>query len=176
MPELFHTLCLCDLVFVWSKQFLFVLTSDEVPLRQFYTSQFPSRSIFFCVFQFYSLIPLLVEFPFVLLPPPPLVCWSDGMRCCRSERPELCLFCCYQPLCVVSHRVDLGFFFFHKLSNFTPIAPALDTSLLQSPSFPPLSIGRGRQSNAPEMFTEAQVGCRLCGWLLFGPPEDRIFL
>ena len=32
---------------------------------------------------------------------------SDGMRYCRSDWPGLCLFCCYQPLCVV-----LGFFCF----------------------------------------------------------------
>ena len=35
------------------------------------------------------------------------------MRCYRSDSPELCLFCCSQPSCVVSQkRVDSGFFFF----------------------------------------------------------------
>mgnify|MGYP003571731538 CR=1 FL=1 len=30
--------------------------------------------------------------------------WSDGMRCCRSDCPGLCLFCCYQPSCVASQQ------------------------------------------------------------------------
>ena len=38
--------------------------------------------------------------------------WSDGMRRCRSDWPGLCLFCCYQPLWVVSQQSWFGFFFF----------------------------------------------------------------
>ena len=34
--------------------------------------------------------------------------------CCRSDWPRLCLFCCYQPLCVVSQQSWLGGFLFHK--------------------------------------------------------------
>ena len=47
------------------------------------------------------------ETKYVLTPPPPY-----GMRCCRSDKPGLCLFCCYQPLCVVmsASNVDLTFF------------------------------------------------------------------
>ena len=30
--------------------------------------------------------------------------WSDGMRCCRSDRPGLCLFCYYQLSCVVNQQ------------------------------------------------------------------------
>ena len=41
------------------------------------------------------------------------------MRCCRSDWPGLCLFCCYQPLCVVSQQSRFGLFLFHKVSNFT---------------------------------------------------------
>ena len=37
--------------------------------------------------------------------------WSDGMRCCRSDWPGLFLFCCYQPLCVVSSQSWFGFCF-----------------------------------------------------------------
>ena len=39
---------------------------------------------------------------------------NDGMRCCRSDWPGLCLFCCYQPSCVV--------FVFFCFINF-PILP-----------------------------------------------------
>ena len=39
--------------------------------------------------------------------PPP---W-DGMRCCRSDWFGLCLFCCYQPLWVVSQQSWFGLFF-----------------------------------------------------------------
>ena len=30
--------------------------------------------------------------------------WSDGMRCCKSDWPGLCLFCCYQTSCVFSQQ------------------------------------------------------------------------
>ena len=47
------------------------------------------------------------------------------MRCCRSDWPGLCLFCCYQPLCVVSQQRWFGLFFcfinFPIISTFTPI-------------------------------------------------------
>ena len=33
-----------------------------------------------------------------------VVYWSDGMRFCRSDWPGLCLFYCYQPLCVASQH------------------------------------------------------------------------
>ena len=45
---------------------------------------------------------------------------NDGMRCCRSDQPWLCLFCCYQRLCVVSQQSWFWTFLFHKFSNFTP--------------------------------------------------------
>ena len=32
--------------------------------------------------------------------------------CCRSDWPGLCLFCCYQPLCVVSQQSWFGVFCF----------------------------------------------------------------
>ena len=37
--------------------------------------------------------------------------WSDGMRCCRSDWPGLCLFCCYQPSCVNSQQSWFVLFF-----------------------------------------------------------------
>ena len=43
------------------------------------------------------------------------------MRCCRSDWPGLCLFCCYQPSCVVSQQSWFWAFLFHKYSNFTPL-------------------------------------------------------
>ena len=48
--------------------------------------------------------PFFIEISFV-------VHWSDGMRCCRSDWPGLCLFCCYQPLCVIIQQSWFGFFF-----------------------------------------------------------------
>ena len=42
---------------------------------------------------------------------PPRRRWNNGMRCYRSDRPGLCLFCCYQPSCVVSQRSWFGFIF-----------------------------------------------------------------
>ena len=47
---------------------------------------------------------------------------SNRMRCCRSDWPGLCLFCCYQPLCVVSQEL-IWAFLLHQLSNFTPPPP-----------------------------------------------------
>ena len=49
--------------------------------------------------------------------------WSNGMRCRRSDWPGLFLFCCYQPLCVVSQQSRFGLFLFHKFSNFTSPPP-----------------------------------------------------
>ena len=46
-----------------------------------------SKVSWFCLFFFYS--------PFT----------SDGMRCCRSYWPGRCLFCCYQPSCIVSQFI-----------------------------------------------------------------------
>ena len=59
----------------------------------------------------------------------PSLRWSDGMRCCRSDWPGLCLFNCYQPLCIISQQSWFGvfFFFFHKLFNFTPPPPPDDS-------------------------------------------------
>ena len=48
---------------------------------------------------------------------------SDGMRCCRSDWPVLCLFCCYQPSSVVSQQSWFWAFLFHKFSYFTPPPP-----------------------------------------------------
>ena len=48
---------------------------------------------------------------------------SHGMRCCRSDWPGLCLFCCYQSSCVVSQQSWFLAFLFHKFSNFTPPPP-----------------------------------------------------
>ena len=63
-----------------------------------------------------------------LSPPPP----SDGMRCCRSDWPGLCFFCCYQPLCVVSQQSWFwGVFFF--FINFPILLPG---SSRNSISFP----------------------------------------
>ena len=53
---------------------------------------------------------------FTILPP---VRWGDGMRCFRGDWPWLCLFCCYQPSCVVSQQRRFGLFCF---INF-PILP-----------------------------------------------------
>ena len=36
----------------------------------------------------------------------------DGMRCCKSDWPGLCLFCCFQPSCA------WAFFLFHKCPSF----------------------------------------------------------
>ena len=50
--------------------------------------------------------------------------WSDGMRCCRSYWPELCLFCCYQPLFVVSQQSWFGFFCVSYIFQFySPLPP-----------------------------------------------------
>ena len=81
----------------------------------------------------FSIFVTTLEISFVFLPT--FVCfikkiyyhvhWSDGMRCCRSDWPGLCLFCCYQPLCVVSQQRWFGLFFcfinFPIISTFTPI-------------------------------------------------------
>ena len=48
------------------------------------------------------------------------VCWSDVMRCCRSDWPGLCLFCCSQPSCAVANRADFGLFFISKISDSPP--------------------------------------------------------
>ena len=47
---------------------------------------------------------------------------SSRMRWCRSDWTGICLFCCYQPLCVVSNRVDFGLFC-KTNSNLTPAPP-----------------------------------------------------
>ena len=52
--------------------------------------------------------------PFLFLP------YSDGMRCCGSDWPGLCLFCCYQPLCVGSQQSWFGFCFI----NFPILLPS----------------------------------------------------
>ena len=49
---------------------------------------------------------------------------SDGIQCCRSNWPGLCLLCSYQPLCVFSQKSWFGLFFFHKFSNFTSPPPS----------------------------------------------------
>ena len=49
-----------------------------------------------------------------LWPPPP----PDRMRCFKSDWPGLCLFCCYQPSCVVSHQS--WFWAFINFFRFTP--------------------------------------------------------
>ena len=51
------------------------------------------------------------------LPPPNPRTHTQWMWCCRSGWPGLCLFCCYQPSCAASHRVDFGLFFLFKFSN-----------------------------------------------------------
>ena len=54
-------------------------------------------------------------------PPPPMLEW--WVRCCKSDWPGLCMFCCYQPFCIVSQQSLFGLFLFHKFSNFTPPPP-----------------------------------------------------
>ena len=39
------------------------------------------------------------------------------MRCCRSDWPGLCLFCCCQPIELIW---GFGLCLFHKFSNYTP--------------------------------------------------------
>ena len=39
----------------------------------------------------------------------PIVRWSDGMQCCRSDWPGLCLFVVVNPCVLSANRVDLGF-------------------------------------------------------------------
>ena len=41
-------------------------------------------------------------------------------RCCRSDWPELCLFCCSQPSCVLTELIWASFFFclFHKFPAY----------------------------------------------------------
>ena len=52
-----------------------------------------------------------------------IYCWSDGMRCCRSDWPGLCLFC-YHPLCIVSQQSWFwAFFLFHKFYFVLPPPP-----------------------------------------------------
>ena len=52
---------------------------------------------------------------------------THTMRCCRSDWPGLCLFSCYQPLCVVSQQCWFGLFCF---INF----PILHFTLPRRPS------------------------------------------
>ena len=47
--------------------------------------------------------------------------WSEGIRCCRSDWPGLCLFCC--PSCDVSHQSWFGLFLCHKCPLFYPPPP-----------------------------------------------------
>ena len=51
-----------------------------------------------------------------MITPPPLG-WDVVLQ---SDRPGLCLFCCYQPCVLSANRVDFGFFLFHKFFNVTP--------------------------------------------------------
>ena len=66
--------------------------------------------------------------------PHPFLRWSDGMRCCRIDWPGLCLFCCYQTLCVsqmLANKLDCGLLCFinflilplspGEFSNFTRV-------------------------------------------------------
>ena len=53
---------------------------------------------------------------------------SDGMRCCRSDWPELCLFCCSQPLCYQPKKVDFGSFCF-LIFQFIPPPPQITTKV-----------------------------------------------
>mgnify|MGYP003571763443 CR=1 FL=1 len=63
--------------------------------------------------------------------------WSDGMRCCRSDWPGLCLFCCYQPSCVVSQQI-LGYFGFSLSLSLSPLTP-----FIFHPCLIPPGSGRG---------------------------------
>ena len=54
----------------------------------------------------FKLILSLFIYPHEHLDPLP-----DGMRCCRSDWPGLCLFCCEQPSCLDSQQNWFGFFF-----------------------------------------------------------------
>ena len=45
--------------------------------------------------------------------------WGDGMRYCRSDWSGLCLFCCYQPLCIISQQSWFGVFCFINLLPVT---------------------------------------------------------
>ena len=67
---------------------------NHLPYNSVYTA--------FCVAPQRTLKILDNHFTVSLFTPPPH--WSDGMRCCRSDWPGLCLFCCYQPLCVISQQ------------------------------------------------------------------------
>ena len=56
----------------------------------------------------------------------------DGMRCYRSDWPGLYLFCCSQPLCVVSQQSWFGLFFLYiHFVRFTP-PPPRTTPFLQA--------------------------------------------
>ena len=86
--------------------------------------------------------------------------WSDEMRCCRSDWPGLCLFCCYQPLCVISQQSWFwAFFLFHQFSNFTPppqeIVPNFITQFSHLSSWP---------CNWHSEENRAQCPSRHCGW------------
>ena len=59
------------------------------------------------------------------------------MRCCRSDWPGLCLFCCYQPLCVVSQQSWFGFFYFINFPILLPSTPTPNISDLKLSPPPP---------------------------------------
>ena len=49
-----------------------------------------------------------------------LMRWSDGMRCCRSDWPGLCLICCHQPSRVVSQQSWFGLFISEMFQFYSP--------------------------------------------------------
>ena len=93
--------------------------------------------LFLCALQRWQLI---VLYTYCVLNNPFPLHWSDGMRCCRSDWPGLCLFCCYQLLCIVSQQSWLGVFFLcHKFSNSTP-PPQQDAGPSSDGSCPPVRV------------------------------------
>ena len=64
------------------------------------------------------------------------------MRCCRSDWPGLCLFCCYQPLS--ANRDDLGFFLFFIKFPILPPPP-----LPRKPKHPKTNSWHHRSTQLP---------------------------
>ena len=75
------------------------------------------------------------------------ICWSDGCGAAEATGLDF-VFCCYQPLCVVSQQFILGFFLFHKIFNSPP--PPRSNLYYHLPNFDlPFSFWSTNSSNKP---------------------------